>query len=92
MTVLTPANQLTLLRLILAPVFALFMLYGRPGWALHTFMVAGITDLFDGYLARATARRPSAPGSTDGRQALLATMFVMLTIPGLGLRPGFLCG
>ena len=31
------ANQLTLLRLLLAPVFALAMLYGHPGWALITF-------------------------------------------------------
>ena len=31
MTVLTAANQLTLLRLLLVPVFALCMLYGMAG-------------------------------------------------------------
>ncbi len=41
MSVLTAANQLTLLRLLLVPVFALCMLYGLPGWALLTFVVAG---------------------------------------------------
>ncbi len=40
MMLLTPANQLTLLRLLLVPVFALCMLYGFPGWALVTFFVA----------------------------------------------------
>ena len=38
MPVLTAANQLTFLRLVLVPVFALFMLYGDPGWALLTFV------------------------------------------------------
>src|SRR6185503_9649065 len=52
MTVLTAANQLTLLRLLLVPVFVLCMLYDRPGWALVTFAVAGITDALDGLLAR----------------------------------------
>jgi phosphatidylglycerophosphate synthase len=52
MSVLTAANQLTLLRLLLAPVFALCLFYGRPGWALLTFVVAAATDAFDGLLAR----------------------------------------
>jgi cardiolipin synthase len=85
-TVLTPANQLTLMRMLLAPVFALFMLYGRPGWALTTFIVAGVTDLFDGLLARRSG--PTTVGAWLDPMAdkiLLVTMFVMLTIPGLGL-------
>jgi cardiolipin synthase len=52
MSVLSTANQLTLLRLLLVPVFALLMLYGRPGWALVTFAVAAVTDALDGLLAR----------------------------------------
>jgi cardiolipin synthase len=86
MTVLTPANQLTLMRMLLAPVFALFMLYGHPGWALVTFVVAGVTDLFDGLLARRSG--PTTVGAWLDPMAdkiLLVTMFVMLTVPGLGL-------
>lgn len=86
MTVLTAANQLTLLRLLLVPVFALCMLYGRPGWALVTFGVAAITDLFDGLLARRSG--PTTLGAWLDPMAdklLLATMFVVLTLPGLGL-------
>jgi cardiolipin synthase len=84
--VLTAANQLTLLRLLLAPVFALCMLYGRPGWALTTFVVAAATDLLDGLIARRTG--PTEVGAWLDPMAdklLLATMFVMLTLPGLGL-------
>ena len=86
MTVLTAANQLTILRLLLAPVFALCMLYGRPGWALVVFAVAALTDLFDGLLARRSG--PTTLGAWLDPMAdklLLATMFIMLTLPGLGL-------
>ena len=51
---LTAANQLTFLRLFLVPVFALCMLYERPGWALVTLLVAGLTDALDGEIARRT--------------------------------------
>jgi cardiolipin synthase len=61
--ILTPANQLTLLRLLLVPVFVLCMLYNLPGWALVTFAAAGITDLFDGWSPACRVSRPSwAPG------------------------------
>ena len=54
----TAANQLTLLRLLLVPVFALSMFYTRPGWALLIFAVAGVTDAFDGFIARRTGHSP----------------------------------
>jgi cardiolipin synthase len=85
-SVLTAANQLTLLRLLLVPVFALFMLYGRPGWALITFVVAGVTDALDGLAARRSG--PTTLGAWLDPMAdklLLATMFIMLTLPGMGL-------
>jgi cardiolipin synthase len=85
-SVLTAANQLTLMRLLLVPVFALCMLYGMPGWALVTFAVAGATDALDGLIARRTGQ-PSTLGAWLDPMAdklLLLTMFVMLTLPGLG--------
>jgi cardiolipin synthase len=86
MAVLTPANQLTLLRLLLVPVFALCMLYGLPGWALLTFTVAGATDAFDGLLARRLGQPTTLGAWLDpmADKLLIATMFVMLTLPGLG--------
>ena len=86
MSVLTAANQLTLLRLLLVPVFVLCMVYDRPGWALVTFAVAGITDALDGLLARRSG--PTTLGAWLDPMAdklLLATMFIVLTLPGLGL-------
>jgi cardiolipin synthase (CMP-forming) len=86
-SVLTAANQLTLLRLALVPVFALFLLYGWPGWALVTFVVAGVTDMFDGLIARRTGQMTTIGAWLDpmADKLLVATMFVILTLPGLGL-------
>ena len=87
MTVFTAANQLTFLRLLLVPVFALFMLYAMPGWALITFFVAGVTDAFDGLIARRTGQQTTLGAWLDpmADKLLVLTMFVTLTVPGLGL-------
>jgi len=50
-------NKLTILRVIMIPVFVLFMLTGLGGaaskWiALALFIIASLTDLLDGHLAR----------------------------------------
>lgn len=86
MTVLTAANQLTLLRLLLVPVFVLCMVYGLPGWALIVFGIAGLTDALDGLIARKTGHPTTLGAWLDpaADKLLLVTTFVMLTIPGLG--------
>jgi cardiolipin synthase len=82
MSLFTAANQLTLLRLLLVPVFALCIMYGRPGWALVTFGVASATDLLDGLIARRTG--PTTLGAwldPIADKLLVVTMFILLTIP-----------
>ena len=83
---LTPANQLTILRMLLIPAFVILLLYGYRGWALVTFMVAGITDLFDGLIARRTGQKTTLGAWLDpmADKLLLVTMFVMLTLPDIG--------
>ena len=46
------ANSLTLLRILLIPVFVALLVYRKPGAALVVFSVAALTDLLDGYVAR----------------------------------------
>jgi CDP-diacylglycerol--glycerol-3-phosphate 3-phosphatidyltransferase len=49
------ANVLTMVRIVLVPVFLAFLFTGGTGWrlaALGTFCVASFTDLLDGRLAR----------------------------------------
>ena len=49
------ANVLTMVRIVLVPVFVVFLLAGGTAWrlaALGTFAVASLTDLLEGRLAR----------------------------------------
>jgi len=48
----TIPNVLTMIRLVLVPVFLILFLNGKPKAALCVFIVASLTDLLDGYLAR----------------------------------------
>ena len=83
---LTAANQLTLLRMLLIPPFVILLLYGHRGWALTTFLAAGVTDLFDGLIARKTGQKTTLGAWLDpmADKLLLVSMFIMLTLPGLG--------
>jgi cardiolipin synthase len=87
MKTLTPANQLTLLRMLLIPLFVILVVYGEFGWALAVFIAAGVTDGLDGIIARRTNQRTTLGAWLDpmADKLLLVTTFVVLTLPGLGL-------
>src|SRR6185503_1881125 len=46
------ANWLTVLRILLIPVFVSLLVYRQRGPALAVFLAAALTDLLDGYVAR----------------------------------------
>jgi cardiolipin synthase (CMP-forming) len=85
--VFTIANQLTLLRLLLIPAFVILTLYGEFGWALATFVLAGVTDLLDGLAARAAGQKSELGAWLDpaADKLLLVTTFIVLTLPNIGL-------
>ena len=87
MGILTVANQLTILRIMLVPAFVLLVVYGYLGWSLVTFLVAGITDALDGLIARRAGQRTSLGAWLDpmADKLLLVTTFIVLTIPTIPL-------
>ena len=87
MTALTTANQLTLLRVLLIPVFVICVIYGYFGWALIIFVSAGITDALDGLIARRSGQKTTLGAWLDpmADKLLLVSTFVVLTLPDLGM-------
>ena len=87
MRALTPANQLTLLRMLLIPAFVILVLYEKLGWALIVFVTAGVTDGLDGLIARRSGQKTQLGAWLDpmADKLLLVTTFIVLTLPGLGL-------
>jgi cardiolipin synthase len=85
--VLTPANQLTLLRMFLIPAFVVLVVEGELGWALIVFAVAGVTDGLDGLIARRSGQKTTLGAWLDpmADKLMLVSAFVVLTLPGLGL-------
>jgi len=83
MDALTPANQLTLLRMLLIPVFAILVMYGYLGLSLLVFSIAGLTDMLDGLIARRTGQKTTLGAWLDpmADKLLLTTMFVVLALP-----------
>ena len=80
---LTVANQLTLLRMAAIPVFALSLLYGRPGLALLIFVAAGITDRLDGIAARRFGQQTALGAFLDpaADKLLMLVTYVLLSFP-----------
>jgi cardiolipin synthase (CMP-forming) len=74
------ANWLTILRILLVPVFVTLLVYRQPGFALLVFAVAALTDLLDGYVARAhgLATRLGAFLDPLADKLLLTASFVTL--------------
>ena len=87
MSVLTVANQLTLLRMLLIPALVILVVYGLNGWALVVLIGAGLTDALDGILARWWGQRTTLGALLDpmADKLLLISTFVVLTLPGLDL-------
>jgi cardiolipin synthase len=85
--VLTLANQLTLLRMLLIPAFVVLVVSHELGWALTVFAIAGVTDGLDGVIARRSGRRTTLGAWLDpmADKLMLVSAFVVLTMPHLGL-------
>src|SRR5438128_11570523 len=75
------ANWLTLLRILLIPVFVSLLVYRRPGAALIVFGTAAMTDLLDGWVARRWKDESTLGAFLDpmADKLLLTASFITLT-------------
>jgi cardiolipin synthase (CMP-forming) len=75
------ANWLTVLRILLIPVFVTLLVYKQRGPALAVFLAAALTDLLDGYVARHRGSQSRLGAFLDplADKLLLVSSFVTLT-------------
>jgi cardiolipin synthase len=75
------ANWLTVLRILLIPVFISLLVYKQRGPALAVFLGAALTDLLDGYVARHRGSQSRLGAFLDpmADKLLLVSSFVTLT-------------
>ena len=81
--VLTVPNLLSLLRLLLVPVFAWAIITRRDGLAFAVLAVSGITDYLDGALARRWGQVSRVGQLLD---PVADRLYILSTLVGLGLR------
>ncbi len=83
-------NSLTILRILLIPVYIGFMTYGFYGLALSALLVAGATDAVDGAIARRMNQRTKLGSILDplADKLLLTSGFISLSV--LQLVPSWL--
>jgi cardiolipin synthase len=84
-SILTIPNLLTFLRMALIPIFASLLFYGLDKWALVVFIVAGISDGIDGFLARRFKQESELGTIIDpiADKLLMTTAFIILSIPNV---------
>ena len=77
-------NQLTLLRLVFIPFIIINIVSHNWTWALGLLIAAGLSDGFDGVLARALAQQTRLGEYLDpiADKLLLSTTFLVLSIVG----------
>jgi cardiolipin synthase len=83
--IVTLPNVLTFLRILLIPIFAMLMIYGREGWALVVFTIAGLSDGIDGFIARRFGQETDLGRILDpiADKLLMTTAFIILSIPAV---------
>jgi cardiolipin synthase len=79
---MTLANQLTVLRILLIPVFVLLLVYDARITALIVFLLTGISDVLDGYIARTWRQQTTLGTVLDpiADKLLMVTTFATLAL------------
>ncbi|MFH7319496.1 CDP-diacylglycerol--glycerol-3-phosphate 3-phosphatidyltransferase [Desulfurivibrio sp. D14AmB] len=78
-------NLITVIRILLVPVLAIFLLEEQYGYALLIFIIAGVSDGLDGFLARLLKQKTRLGAILDplADKALLITSYIILAVVGV---------
>lgn len=81
----TAANVLSLLRILLVPVFLMMLVYHKPVGALIIFLLASSTDLLDGLAARTWHQKTKIGVTLDpaADKLLMTAAIIALSFPSL---------
>ncbi|HTH38290.1 MAG TPA: CDP-alcohol phosphatidyltransferase family protein [Pyrinomonadaceae bacterium] len=84
-SILTIPNLISFLRMALIPVFASLLFYGYGATALVVFLIAGISDGLDGFIARRFKQESELGTIIDpiADKLLMTTAFIILTMPNV---------
>jgi cardiolipin synthase (CMP-forming) len=84
-SILTIPNLISFLRMALIPVFASLLFYGYGATALIVFLIAGISDGIDGFIARRFKQESELGTIIDpiADKLLMTVAFVVLTMPNV---------
>jgi cardiolipin synthase (CMP-forming) len=79
---LTIPNLITLARILLTPLFIIFLIQGRYKQALWIFLLAGLSDMADGIIARAWQQKSPLGALLDplADKLLMGSSFITLSI------------
>lgn len=77
-------NLLTVLRIVATPVLIMLLKYEMFDWALSLFVLAGISDGLDGYIAKRFGSQTRLGAILDpvADKVLLVSCFIVLTVIG----------
>jgi cardiolipin synthase len=84
MRVLNLPNTLTIGRIVIIPIFITAIVYKRYNYALYLFIIAALTDIFDGLFARLKNQKTALGTFLDplADKFLLVTAFIVLSTYG----------
>ena len=88
--VLTVPNLISLLRLLLVPVFAVLLVQHRDGWAVVVIVVSGASDWLDGVVARRWNQVSRLGQLLDPAADRLFILVTIVTLAWRGVVPWWL--
>lgn len=84
MRLLNLPNTLTVARIVIIPVFITAVIYQKHRHALSLFVIAALTDLLDGFIARMTNQKTALGQFLDplADKFLLVSSFILFSVQG----------